>query len=70
MEEQRGWVVVDITSAPEHWSRLGDAYRVNARFVLWEEDDVLRVPTSALFQHQDNWAAFVMPDSRARLRVV
>jgi len=70
VEEQRVWVVVDITSAPEHWSRLGDGYRVNARFVLWEQDDVLRVPTSALFQHQDNWAVFVVQDGRARLRLV
>ncbi|ACL72561.1 efflux RND transporter periplasmic adaptor subunit [Thioalkalivibrio sulfidiphilus] len=70
VEEQRVWVIADITSAHEDWARLGDGYRVNARFVLWESDDVLRVPTSALFRHQGDWAVFVLEDGRARLRTV
>jgi HlyD family secretion protein len=70
VEEQRVWVIVDITSAPQDWSRLGDGYRINARFVLWEKDDILRVPTSALFRYQDNWAVFVVQDRRAQLRRV
>ncbi len=67
VEEQRVWVIADITSEPLLWQRLGDGYRVNARFVLWEADDVLRVPTSALFRHQGDWAAFRIVDDRAQL---
>lgn len=68
VEEQRVLVIADITSPHEQWARLGDAYRVNARFVLWESHDVLRVPTSALFRHNGGWAVFVVERGRAALR--
>jgi HlyD family secretion protein len=70
VEEQRVLIIIDIVSPGPLWQRLGDAYRVNTRFILWEEADVLRVPTSALFRHQDNWAVFVADHRRARLRTV
>lgn len=70
VEEQRVLVIADITSPREAWARLGDAYRVNARFVLWEDDDVLRVPASALFRHADGWAVFAVEQARAVLRAV
>jgi HlyD family secretion protein len=70
VEEQRVWVIADIVSPPEQWTRLGDGYRVNARFVLWEADNVLRVPTSSLFRHADGWAVFVVENGRARLQAV
>ena len=70
VEEQRVWVISEIVSAPEQWRRLGDGYRVNADFVLWEADDVLRIPTTALFRRGDDWAAFAVEDGRASLRRV
>lgn len=68
VEEQRVRVVVDITTPKEVWRRLGDGYRVEASFVVWEGKDILLAPTSALFRHGDGWAAFVVEDGRARLR--
>ena len=70
VEEQRVRIVVDITSPREAWQRLGDGYRVEARFVLWEGEDVLQLPTSALFRHGDGWAVFVMEGGRARMTPV
>jgi HlyD family secretion protein len=70
VEEQRVRVIVDITSPREAWQRLGDGYRVEARFVLWEGDDVLQLPTSALFRHGSGWAVFAVEDGRARLTPV
>jgi HlyD family secretion protein len=70
VEEQRVLVIVDFTSPKEEWTRLGDAFRVNAHFVLWEASDVLRLPTSALFRHQDGWAVFTVENGRARQRLV
>jgi HlyD family secretion protein len=70
VEEQRVWVIVEFTDPPACWARLGDGYRVNARFILWQADDVLRVPTSSLFRHGDGWAVFVASDGTARLRPV
>jgi len=70
VEEQRVRVVVDFTSPRETWERLGDQYRVEAVFIVWRGDDVLNVPSSALFRHDDGWAAFVIEGDRAVLRPV
>lgn len=70
VEEQRVLVIVDIVSPPEQWRRLGDGYRVEAVFILWQGADVLQVPSSALFRHGDGWALFVVEDGRARTRQV
>ncbi|HSH30227.1 MAG TPA: HlyD family efflux transporter periplasmic adaptor subunit, partial [Thiohalobacter sp.] len=35
VEEQRVLVIIDFRSPPEQWRRLGDAYRVEARFHVW-----------------------------------
>lgn len=65
VEEQRVHVIADITSTPEQWLRLGDGYRVEARFILWEATDVLQIPASSLFRYGDGWAVFVMQDDMA-----
>ncbi len=43
---------------------------MNARFVLWEAEDVLRVPTSALFRNDGGWAVLAVVHGRAVLRSV
>jgi HlyD family secretion protein len=70
VEEQRVRVIVDFSSPREAWTRLGDGYRVEARFVLWEGQDVLQLPTSALFRQGEGWAAFVLDGRRVRLTPV
>lgn len=66
VEEQRVWVIADLRSPPQQWQRLGDGYRVEASFILWEDADVLTIPASSLFRHQDGWAVFVVADDTAR----
>lgn len=70
VEEQRVLAIVDITSTDESLARLGDGYRVEASFILWEGAQVLQVPASALFRKQDGWAVFVIEGGRAHLREV
>jgi len=70
VEEQRVLIISDFTSPSDQWQRLGDGYRVEARFVLWHEDNVLQVPTSSLFRFNDGWAIFVVEDNRATRRAV
>ena len=70
VEEQRVLIISDITSSPEQWHTLGDGYRVESRFILWENEDVLQVPASALFRVGEQWALFVMDDNTARRRQV
>jgi HlyD family secretion protein len=70
VEEQRVRVIVDFASPPETWRRLGDGYRVEAVFVVWERADALTVPASALFRRDDGWAVFAVEGGRARQREV
>lgn len=70
VEEQRVWVIVAFTSPREQWQRLGDGYRVEASFILWEGQDVLQIPASSLFRDGDGWAAFVVKEGRAAKRRV
>jgi HlyD family secretion protein len=70
VEEQRVRVIADITSPETVWKRLGDGYRVEASFILWQSDKVLQVPSNALFRYQDGWAVFVIEDGMAKRRKV
>jgi len=70
VEEQRVLVIADIVSPYEQWSRLGDGYRVEAEFILWEQDKVLQVAESALFRYQDAWAVFVLQGGQVYRRQV
>jgi HlyD family secretion protein len=70
VEEQRVLVICDISSDYELWRALGDGYRVEAEFVLWENDDALQVPAAALFRQDEDWAVFTVADGRARLTPV
>ena len=70
VEEQRVWVIVDFTSPAAQWQQLGDGYRVEASFILWEEDNVLQVPASALFRDGAGWALFAVQQGKAVKREV
>lgn len=70
VEEQRVLVIVDFTSPPEIWQGLGDGYRLDASFIIWEGKDVLQVPASALFHKGEGWALFIAENKRARMRSV
>ena len=67
VEEQRVNVIADLL-APE--PRLGDRYRVEARIVAWEGEDVLQLPASALFRRGERWNVFVVERGVARAREV
>jgi HlyD family secretion protein len=70
VEEQRVLVIIDLTSPAAAWQGLGDGYRLDASFVLWEGKDVLSVPASAIFRKGEGWALYVIERDRARLREV
>ena len=67
VEEQRVWVVADFKAVPPG---LGDAYRVDARIVVAEKADAIRVPAGALFRRDGKWHAFTVEGGRLALRVV
>jgi HlyD family secretion protein len=70
VEEQRVLTLVEITSPPERWRMLGDGYRLEVHFVLWEGRDVLQAPTSSLFRLGPQWSVFLEEQGRARRRTV
>lgn len=70
VEEQRVLVIADIISPKAQWQALGDHYRVDAIFILWESNNVLQVPESALFRVGETWNVFVVEEERAHLRQV
>jgi HlyD family secretion protein len=70
VEEQRVNVIVDFEDPAQAWEALGDGYRVEVRVVIWQADDVLKVPASSLFRSGDKWAVFAVDSGRARLRTV
>ncbi len=71
VEEQRVNVIIDLVDPPEERRTLGDGFRVEARIVIWEESDVIKIPSGALFRDGDQWATFVVgSNNRASLRHV
>jgi HlyD family secretion protein len=70
VEEQRVYVVADLLTPLEQRRNVGDNFRVEARIIVWEARDVLKVPAGALFRKGEQWAAFVVADGRARVRTV
>lgn len=70
VEEQRVNVIGDIVTPPEQRRGLGDGFRVEARIVMWEGENVLKVPAGALFRRGQEWHVFVLVNGRAELRAV
>lgn len=70
VEEQRVWVIVAFTSPASQWQRLGDGYRVEASFILWEGQDILQIPASALFRDGQGWAVYGVEQGKAIKRTV
>jgi HlyD family secretion protein len=70
VEEQRVKVRVDFLDPLPPGTFLGDRYRVEARIVTWRGDNVLQLPTGALFRRGGEWMAFLVDGRKARLRKV
>jgi HlyD family secretion protein len=70
VEEQRVNAVADLVTPVEQRKNVGDNFRVEARIIVWEANNVLNVPAGALFRQGDQWAAFALVDGRAQIRTV
>ena len=70
VEEQRVNVIIDFAEPREQRASIGDGYRVEVRIIVWARDNVLKVPSSSLFRHGEQWAVYVVEDGVARRRLV
>jgi len=70
VEEQRVNATVAFTSSSADYAGLGHGFRVETKIIVWEAEDTLIVPASALFRSRDAWAVFIVEDGAARLRTI
>jgi HlyD family secretion protein len=70
IEEQRVETIIEFTPPGNGSGKLGHGYRVEVRIVIWEKDDALIVPSSALFRHNQAWAVFQVDDGKAKMRPI
>ncbi len=70
IDEQRVNVIIDLSDPTEKWQRLAHGYQIEARVVLWESENVSKVPLTSLFRDNDNWAVYVEQENRAKLQHV
>jgi HlyD family secretion protein len=66
VEEQRVKVRVDFIDPLPPGTVMGDRFRVEARIVTWHTDNVLQVPTGALFRRGGDWMTFLFDGGKAR----
>jgi HlyD family secretion protein len=60
VEEQRVNVIADFVGPVDQRAQLGDAFRVEARIVVWESDNALKVPAGSLFRQGSSWAVYLV----------
>lgn len=70
VEEQRVPLTIALTSDPSDFKGLGHGFRVEVRIVIWESENTLQIPTSALFRNGSDWATFVERDGAAQMVTV
>jgi HlyD family secretion protein len=70
VEEQRVNVIADFTSPFEQRQTLGDGYRIEARIVVDQATDVIKVPAGTLFPERGAWHVFRVAEGRAVLQQV
>lgn len=70
VEEQRVNVIIDLLDPPEARASVGDNFRVEARIVVWETPDAVRVPVGALFRTGTEWTVYLVEAGRVKLRTV
>ena len=68
VQEQRVNVIVDLDTPNKVWGALCDGYRVEAELVVTRKEDVVRIPESAVFRHDNGWATFAVENGFAHLK--
>ena len=66
VEEQRVKVRVNFIDPLPPGTTLGDRFRVEARIVTWHGENVLQIPTGALFRSGGDWMTFLFTGGKAR----
>ncbi|SNY91556.1 HlyD family secretion protein [Cohaesibacter sp. ES.047] len=65
VEEQRVNAIIQFTGSEASRSKLGHGYRVEVKIIIWQQNDILLIPSNALFRDGQDWAVFKVVDGRA-----
>jgi HlyD family secretion protein len=68
VEEQRVNAIIQFTDPLESRQKLGHGFRVEAQIIVWQREDELLVPSSALFRDGKQWAVFIVTAGTATLK--
>ncbi len=67
VEEQRVNVIINFADNHDAHARLGHGFRVEVKIVIWEDENALTIPSSAIFRSAQDWAVFKVVKGRAKL---
>lgn len=70
VEEQRVKIVIQFNQPIEQDINLGHGFRVEVKIVIWQDEQVLTLPSSALFREGTDWAVFKIIDGVASKSLV
>ncbi len=70
IEEQRVNTILDLTIPKDEMPHLGHDFRVFVRITVWDSEDAVKVPLSALFRSAQDWAVFQVQDGTAKVTPV
>jgi HlyD family secretion protein len=60
VEEQRVNVIIDILEPVEARPKLGDGFALDVEVVVWQREQALVLPLSALFRDEQGWSCYVI----------
>jgi HlyD family secretion protein len=70
VEEQRVNTIIKFNGQFGSRQNLGHGFRVEVRIIIWENQNTLTVPSSALFRDKDEWAVFVVKNGQAKFKAI
>lgn len=70
VEEQRVNAIIQFTDPHGSRRKLGHGFRVEAQIIVWQEENAILVPSSALFRDGKQWSVFVVDTGTASIRTI
>jgi HlyD family secretion protein len=70
VEEKRVNVIADFVEPCDECHKLGDGFRIEARIVIDQAENVLKVPTGVLFREHSSWHVYRIVDGVAKQQSV
>ena len=70
VEEQRVKAIIGFARQDDLPQSLGHGYRAEVRIVIWEDQNALNIPASAVFRKDDDWFVYRVHRAKAQLTKV